>query len=47
MAQTGLIPFLMMCRWMADEADVYVMGMHARNKPVLKTIPEAGGSNEA
>jgi transcriptional regulator with XRE-family HTH domain len=47
MAQTGLIPFLMMCRWMADEADVYVMGMHARNKPVLKTIPEAGGGNEA
>lgn len=46
MAQTGLIPFLMMCRWMADEEIVYIMGMYNRDKPVLRTIPEDGVRDE-
>ena len=45
-AQTGLIPFLMMCRWMADDGSVYIMGMHNRDKPVLRTIPEDGVSDD-
>ena len=45
MAQINPIPFLMMCRWMADEGGIYIMGMHNRNNPVLRAIPTGGTDN--
>lgn len=47
MSKTGLIPFLMMCRWLAAEDNVYVMGMYNRDKPMLQRMPgkDAGHEN--
>lgn len=44
MSKTGLIPFLMMCRWLAAEDSIYVMGMYNRDKPMLRQVP---GKEEA
>ena len=46
MSRTGMIPFLMMCRWLAAEDSVYVMGMYNRDKPMLQQLPGKDAGHE-
>lgn len=46
MSRTGLLPFLMMCKWINAAENAYAMGLHTRKKPRLRQLPKGVGANE-